>query len=906
MNKKSFLFSIVSVIFLLIFTYTTVSANSVENLIDNGNFDSDIWSEDNWLLKDIDWDKVDAQITDVEGDPAFNYYFQPGIDGEDSFKIYQEITLPEGSYQLKADSMGGGSSVQLFAGEKLGSVVPTTRWLDWKTLELDFELTEETTIQLGMVVSGSAESWGYIDNVLLLAIDDSGPTPVEADIFVKRVPGLDEDFIKGADISSIIALENSGVKFYNEDGEKQDIFQALSESGINYIRVRVWNDPFDSEGNGYGGGNNDLEVAKEIGKRATANNMKLLVNFHYSDFWADPGKQQTPKAWESLSFDDKKQALYEFTKESLEELKSAGIDIGMVQVGNETNNAMAGENDWNRISELFNAGSQAVREVDPNILVALHFTNPETEGRYDTIAKTLDENQVDYDVFASSYYPFWHGSLENLTTVLKRVADTYDKQVMVAETSYTYTDEDGDGHANTAPDNGQTLEYPITVQGQVNAIRDVFEAVVNVGDAGIGVFYWEPAWIPVGPSDELENNQRLWEQFGSGWASSYAAEYDPVDAGKWYGGSAVDNQALFDFEGKPLPSLKMFNYLHTGAVAPLQIEEIQEVEVNIIKGNPIQLPETVTAIYNDGSEKSISVTWDQQAIEELANAEVGTYTVSGEIEDGTAVYAKISIQPENHVINPSFEDPDTSMWKFTYLQGSSDQAAIKNVPSDTRTGNYAVHFWSNDVIDFKVTQTITDLEPGIYNLSMFIHGEASDYTMYLFADMTEDWLTADLAVAGWKEWNDDGYKIENIKITDGTITIGAHIQANPGSWGALDDFYLYRVGDLEETEESLSDELDPTQDPQPKEEPIVVDENDPKLDNTSENREDSTNISNNNKEANKDSDEYGDNLNIEEIDKEQALPETATSMYNYLIAGMLLVLAGTISFIIYRKKTKVN
>ena len=125
-------------------------------------------------------------------------------------------------------------------------------------------------------------------------------------IFVEKVEGIPADFIKGADISSVIALENSGVVFYNAEGEVQDIFQTLKEHGINYIRVRVWNDPYDAEGNPYGGGNNDLATAVKIGKRATAQGLKLCVNFHYSDFWADPSKQQAPKAWEGMSIDQKR------------------------------------------------------------------------------------------------------------------------------------------------------------------------------------------------------------------------------------------------------------------------------------------------------------------------------------------------------------------------------------------------------------------------------------------------------------------------------------------------------------------------------------------------------------------------------------------------------------------------
>lgn len=284
------------------------------------------------------------------------------------------------------------------------------------------------SLEVGANISGAPSAYGFLDSFELKQLSTDTTQPVAADIFVKKVEGLQPDFIKGVDISSIISLENSGVEFYNENGEVQDIFTTVHEAGVNYVRVRIWNDPFDTAGKGYGGGNNDLATAIEIGKRATANGMKLLVDFHYSDFWADPAKQHTPKAWANLSFEDKKTALYEYTKVSLQALLDAGIDIGMVQVGNETNGQFVGESNWTKMSQLFNEGSKAIREIDPNILVALHFTNPESAGRYATIAKNLQDNNVDYDVFASSYYPFWHGTLSNLTSVLKQVADTYGKK----------------------------------------------------------------------------------------------------------------------------------------------------------------------------------------------------------------------------------------------------------------------------------------------------------------------------------------------------------------------------------------------------------------------------------------------------------------------------------------------
>ncbi|HAX73368.1 MAG TPA: extra-cellular endo-beta-1,4-galactanase, partial [Firmicutes bacterium] len=422
--------------------------------------------------------------------------------------------------------------------------------------------------------------------------------PFESSIAIKKVDGITADTIRGVDISSIIALENSGVKFYNFDGEEQDIFQTLSEAGVNYIRVRVWNDPFDKDGKGYGGGNNDLETALEIGKRATKYNMSLMVDFHYSDFWADPAKQQAPKAWADYTIEQKEQALYDYTKESLQTLLKAGVKIGMVQVGNETNSGIAGEFEWENMARLFNAGSKAIRDLNKDITVALHFADPNKEGLYEYISEQLDTYKVDYDVFASSYYPYFHGTLENLTADLKYVADTYGKEVMVAETSYAYTMEEGDGHGNSAPGEKDVLNYPVSVQGQARSVRDVFEAVMNVGDAGLGVVYWEPAWLPVGPADAFKENILIWQEFGSGWAASFAREYDPDDAGRWYGGSAVDNQALFDFNGKPLESLNVFKYIFTGSVAPLEFESLQDVSLTVESYEQLQMPTEVMVKYN--------------------------------------------------------------------------------------------------------------------------------------------------------------------------------------------------------------------------------------------------------------------------------------------------------------------
>lgn len=408
---------------------------------------------------------------------------------------------------------------------------------------------------------------------LLFAQVTDGGSEITPSINIDKIEGLSKDTIRGVDISSIIALENSGVSFYDFHQNKKDIFKILADSNVNYIRVRIWNDPYTADGKGYGGGNNDVKKAIEIGKRATRYGMRLLVDFHYSDFWADPSKQKAPKEWQSYTVSQKADAIYDFTKSTLQQMKNEGINVGMVQVGNETGYGFCGCKTWSvegyeevtfdKIAQMMNAGSRAIREVDPNILVAVHNTDP--QDSYEWISKDYHTHGVDYDVFASSYYPSIHGTMENLTYQLKHVADTYNKKVMVVETQYPYTYEDGDDFSNTLSDNSNTPNYPISVQGQAKHIRDVFQAVKDVGDKGLGVFYWEPAWIPVGTS--YATNLPLWEEHGSGWASSYSSEYDPEDAGKWYGGSAVDNQALFDFKGNPLDSLNVFKYIYTGATA---------------------------------------------------------------------------------------------------------------------------------------------------------------------------------------------------------------------------------------------------------------------------------------------------------------------------------------------------
>jgi len=678
---------------------------------------------------------------------------------------------------------------------------------------------------------------------------------IEAGISVKKV-AVPENFITGADLSSYVSLKESGTIFKDENGKAlsdEEFFQMLYQGGTNWVRIRIWNDPYNGNGNGYGGGNSDLEKAKIIGKLATDAGMRVLIDFHYSDFWADPSKQDAPKAWENYTLEQKEKAVHDYTLESLKALKAAGVDVGMVQVGNETNNGICGEKGWTNMSKIFNAGSKAVREFDKECLVALHFADPSSSA-FLGYAENAKNYEVDYDVFAASYYPFWHGTTDNLTEKLTQIAseEKYGrKKVMVAETSWVTTWEDGDGHENTSPKTTQTLNYPVSVQGQADEMRDVINAVSLVNDTvagnpAIGVFYWEPAWtspnyVYNGKSIDqglYNKNKALWEKYGSGWASSYSAEYDPTDAGRWYGGSAVDNQAWFDFNGQALETAKAYSYIKTGATAVANENEIAnvegklEMEVNV--GDTVQWPDgsKVVITFSDGTKtsdkggnshiKSVDVEWDEEQVPLVDTdtaaiynidgvAKCTYYIVDGRPETRTELY-DITLELEvlstsSILVNGGFENGQTP-WQIITMdeETATDIKDSEIAHAEVRTGNGAdphngnggMHFWSKNAIHFKVAQTVTNLKSGTYTFGGFVQGNGASskdeqilYVTVTGANGSKTTYEEVCSLNGWLNWVNP--EITNIKVAAGdSLEVGMEIQSTVGgAWGTIDDLYLY-------------------------------------------------------------------------------------------------------------------
>ena len=379
-----------------------ITAKAAESWVDtqkitNGDFE--IGDSSEWTLES----GSGAALEVKSGGSNVNstYYLNIWASDQADVSIKQTVSsVSAGTYKLGFDVEGDAQDTGLtvsVAGIK-ESVGVTSGWDVWTTHETEEFVIEDTTdVEISFAGNLATGYWGKLDNVKLYKLTDDSDVvePVEAGIYVDRVAdltytdlnGQKQSFIEGVDVSSYVSLKNSGVKYYDFDGNELDdigYFKFLASCGINYVRVRVWNDPYDSEGNGYGGGDNDLETAKKIGQYATAAGMKLLVDFHYSDFWADPGKQQVPKAWADFTLDEKVAAVKSYTSESLKTLLDAGVDVGMVQIGNETTNGICGESstNWENMAKIFNAGSEAVRAIDKNILVAIHFANPEKYGTH--------------------------------------------------------------------------------------------------------------------------------------------------------------------------------------------------------------------------------------------------------------------------------------------------------------------------------------------------------------------------------------------------------------------------------------------------------------------------------------------------------------------------------------------
>ncbi|MGN0382868.1 MAG: glycosyl hydrolase 53 family protein, partial [Eubacterium sp.] len=401
--------------------------------------------------------------------------------------------------------------------------------------------------------------------------------------------------IKGVDVSSVISLENAGITFKNEAGEEEDLFQILADNGVNYIRCRVWNNPFDSNGNGFGGGNCDVSVLTAIAERCANAGLSLYIDFHYSDFWADPSSQVVPAAWSGYNVTEKAAALASFTTETLTTVAATGVNIGIVSLGNETNNGrMAGEITVNNFITLANAGSAAVRAFDPDIMIALHFA-PTEGGWLVWEYKTLRLRKVDFDIFAASCYPYYEshssdGTIKTIVSELNNIANKYHKLTMIAEYDwpYTWTDYDGYYTGQIKSTDGLNMNWDVSTEGQGNMIKDIITATCNASsgyttetedddttivDYGIancvGSFYWEGAWVGLADST-------AWDTYGIGVYSAAGA----VEKGWGTSGVGTVHEILSFFDENATATSAIQSFATVTDTHPIDVALVQTSSVS--------------------------------------------------------------------------------------------------------------------------------------------------------------------------------------------------------------------------------------------------------------------------------------------------------------------------------------
>ncbi len=357
-------------------------------------------------------------------------------------------------------------------------------------------------------------------------------------------------FIKGMDVSSLQELEKLGAKYY-KDGVQKELLEILKEYGVNSIRLRLWNDPYSENGIPYGAGTNDLKTTTELARRVLDKGFGFLLDLHYSDFWADPGKQRIPKAWRDMDEKALESVVYEFTRSVLLKLKEKGVFPTMIQVGNELSSGLLwpfGQTpNYDNIARFLNAGIRAVRSVDNAIPIMLHLDNGGNNALYREWFDEYLKRGEDFQIIGLSYYPFWHGTLQQLESNMRDLSERYGKKLIVAEVSMGHTLEDYNKYEKlpdekrkgmaAKPELAAKIEYPMTPEGQCDFMQDFMTRISGIKGSE-GFFYWEPGWLPVP---------------GSEWANQEALEYIQE---KGPGGNEWANQALFDYAGNTLPALE--------------------------------------------------------------------------------------------------------------------------------------------------------------------------------------------------------------------------------------------------------------------------------------------------------------------------------------------------------------
>ena len=374
-------------------------------------------------------------------------------------------------------------------------------------------------------------------------------------------------FINGVDISMLKQVEESGGLFY-ENGNQIDPVQIFKDKGLNTVRIKIWHTPSLNY--------NNLESVLEIANRANNVGLNLLLDFHYSDTWADPSSQTKPSAWIDLTFEILCDSIEQYSRHVITKLKNQNTLPKYVQIGNETDCGLLwpdgyvcdesnNDSQWNKLGALFMHaidGVNSALDTQDTIKIISHVSS---EGNW--FFNNLIGQGVDIDILSISYYPMWHGTLSDLNQNMDELGNEFQKPVLIVETAYPFTLEWNDNTNNILGLETQLLEgYEASEEGQFTFLYDLI-TLVDENDYGLGICYWAPDWIST-------------NQFGSPW----------------------ENQALFDFDGELLDAISVFD---NSSVA---IKRIDNFSLNNIYNYPNPFNPVTTLRYDLPKDELVTIT----------------------------------------------------------------------------------------------------------------------------------------------------------------------------------------------------------------------------------------------------------------------------------------------------------
>lgn len=560
------------------------------------------------------------------------------------------------------------------------------------------------------------------------------------------------DFYKGMDVSFIPELLEEGMKCYDFDGTTIEPLDLAKKYGVNAIRLRIWHTPSNvEESKGYCSLEHTIKMAKEI----YARDLDFMLDFHYSDYWADPGKQRKPKAWEELSFEQLVDAVYEYTKDTLLTLKKEKVLPQIVQIGNEIRSGLLfpdGEApNYKQMVQLINAGIKGAREVatKEEMQIMIHL---DQGGRYvylkDWFDHTIEEGLEEFDLIGISYYPFWHGTFMDLKYTMEQLIERYKKPIMVVECAHAWRKSI---HGFIDEEQEKIAGFPATPQGQ----RQVIDLVMNIvaslpNNMGLGVYYWEPLCIP--------------KEGEGGWS---------------------ENMGILDEKGNVLETIHSFEFtrdkLKVGT--PAKVYDLKPQ--TFLVGTEGKLPQVASVLYFDGTVKEHKIVWNEDTTWRTV---LGEHTICGKVEEILVpITQKVTIVKEFVQVENLVEDEN---WDCGFVhwqvEKSSEQVVVSICPEEVDPFpappvNYVL-VESPSNFTFSLIQKVNVEQKGNYCLSVEYEGtDTTDVNVALVAKQTG--ANGDGQV--WKKVihpTEHGWSLHQMKDIPcevGVMEIGIEIQSPP-------------------------------------------------------------------------------------------------------------------------------